>query len=116
MSRKRKNPTAPGKARMGSGSQITAAIDSPENTTTRLALKKIMARVAVSESVALLLAGHAIAVDRARPLEILIDGTECHRLVRVPTLNCHRSHLRLLQVSSSTSSTGRRGVTATSAA
>jgi hypothetical protein len=60
------NPTTPGKAFMGSGIQISSAAIDPDNSTAALAIKRILARVAVSEPVALVIARHAGLIREAR--------------------------------------------------
>lgn len=60
------NPTAPGKASMGSGNLISSAAIDFHPTTTALALKRILNRVAVSPSVALVIADHAGLLREAR--------------------------------------------------
>jgi len=66
MRSKKQNPAAPARAHAGSGNLISsAAIDFHPNTTAT-AIKKILARVAVSPSVALVIAGHAGLVKEAR--------------------------------------------------
>ena len=62
---KMKNPTAPGRATMGSEIQSWAAHGSDLNTAA-LALKVVFRRVAVSEPVALVIAGHAGLLREAR--------------------------------------------------
>lgn len=52
------NPAAPGRALTGSELQSWAATHS-DHITTAIALKKILARVVVSPSLALVIAGHA---------------------------------------------------------
>lgn len=59
------NPATPGRALTGSEMQSWAAAHS-DNTTTALALKRILARVAVSEPVALVIAAHAGLLREAR--------------------------------------------------
>ncbi len=60
-----KNPTAPGRAAMGSEIHSWGA-DGSDSTTTTQAIKKILARVSVSEHVALVIAGHAGFLREAR--------------------------------------------------
>lgn len=59
------NPTAPGRATMGSEIHSWGA-DGSDLTTTTLVIKKIMARVSVSPSLALAMAGHAGLLREAR--------------------------------------------------
>jgi len=66
MNPKKLNPAAPGRALAGSGDWISsAAIDFHPNTTA-LALQQILRRVAISPSVALVLAEHAGILREAR--------------------------------------------------
>jgi hypothetical protein len=60
------NPAAPCRALAGSGSLISSAAINPDNITTALVLKKILGRVAVSPSVALIMAKHAGLLREAR--------------------------------------------------
>ncbi|MBN9454289.1 MAG: hypothetical protein J0I42_20320 [Bosea sp.] len=50
----------------GLGNGLCLAAVLPEHTTTALALKRILSRVAVSPSVALVIAGHAGLLKEAR--------------------------------------------------
>ena len=60
------NPAAPGRAHAGSGNLISSAAINFHPTTTALALKQIFRRVAVSEPVALVIAGHAGLLQEGR--------------------------------------------------
>jgi hypothetical protein len=62
---KMKNPTAPGRASMGSEIHSWGA-DGSDSTTTAQAIKKILARVSVSEHVALVIAAHAGLLQEGR--------------------------------------------------
>ncbi|CAH1656737.1 conserved hypothetical protein [Hyphomicrobiales bacterium] len=53
------NPAAPCRAHAGSGDLISSAAIDFHPTTTVFAIKKILARVSVSEPVALIIAAHA---------------------------------------------------------
>jgi hypothetical protein len=65
MKHKKLNPAAPARAHAGSEMQSWAACGS-DTTTTVFAIKKILARVAVSQSLALVIAGHAGLLREAR--------------------------------------------------
>lgn len=65
MAHKKLNPAAPCRAHAGSEMQSWAATHL-DHTTTALALKKILARVTVSPSVALVIAAHAGLLPEAR--------------------------------------------------
>ncbi|AMJ63060.1 hypothetical protein [Bosea sp. PAMC 26642] len=59
MTHKKMNPKAPCRAAKGSGTSISSPAINSDNITTALALKRILARVTVSPSVALVIAAHA---------------------------------------------------------
>lgn len=63
---KKLNPATPGRALTGSGTLISSAAIDFHPTTTAIAIKKILARVSVSEHVALVMAGHAGFLREAR--------------------------------------------------
>ena len=65
MAHKKLNPAAPCRAHAGSEMQSWAATHSEFNTTA-LALKRILSRVAVSPSVALVIAAHAGLLKEGR--------------------------------------------------
>lgn len=53
------NPATPARALTGFGTSLSSAASNSDHTTTAIAIKKILSRVAVSEHVALVIAAHA---------------------------------------------------------